>query len=244
MTAIHFTKKNNITNYVFLLALFFVVGCSSTTTSPGNNNNNSSSVVKPKVGSTFSDSVYYKDTSLMDIHSKGQIVVYTLVDTNASIGGKSNVYMFVGTQDAVANSFDTVYQSYEANGDLSVYAPFAAGPFYVGSEWVKFPFTSQATSDIATLQGFIIDSITVTGKVQGSGSGISIVSGQTLTTQKATMNIDAVSMAAGHVPATLNLSYAPSIGYITHQELTDQGKALGLNITGGSNKFLISYTLK
>ncbi len=244
MTVIPFIKKISIKNAVLVVALFFVVGCSSTTTSPGNNNNNSSTAVKPKVGSTFSDSVYYKDTSLMDMHSSGQVIVYTLVDTNASIAGKTNVYMFVGTHDAVTNRFDTVYQRYEANGDLSVYAAFEAGPFNVGSEWVTFPFASQATSDIPTLKGFIIDTVTVTGKVQGSGTGTSIVASQTLNTQKATMNVDAVSLSAGHVPATLNLSYAPSIGYITHQELTDQGKALGFNLTGGSNKFLISYTLK
>ena len=243
MTVIHQMKNIVAANLFLCSILFFGAGCSSTNP-PASNNNNSSATVKPKMGSTFTDSLYYKDTSLVDMHAKGQIMVYTLIDTNATVAGKSSVYIFASTFDSVYQRFDTVYQHYETNGDLSVYAPFGAGPFVVGSEWVTFPFATQTTSNIQTFKGVVIDTVTIAGHVQGSGSGTSVISGQSLATQNVTMNVDATSIAAGDIPATLKLTYAPSIGYITHQELTDRGSALGINLTGGSNKFLISYILK
>ncbi len=232
------TGSKSLFTLPFLLML--IVACSScsssTSTPPGNNN---TGATRPKVGSTFTDSSYTKDNSLSNVAASGTTVTYTLVDTNATkstmMGG---VYEFT-------SPMDTIWQHYETNGDLSVYAPFAAGGYYVGSEWITFPVSSQSSSNIPTLKGYVLDSVTVNGTMAGEGSGTQQIGMQSsLSVQKAQMNISAVSALAGTVPGTVSVSYAPSIGFVTHETITTTGMVLGTNISGGSDKFLISYNLK
>lgn len=194
-------------------------------------------MTKPKVGSTFTDSTYTKDTLYHNVPSSGATLTYTLVDTMATKAGQANVYEFI-------SSIDTVWQHYEANGDLSVYAPFAAAGYTVGSEWVTFPVSSQSSSNITTLKGFVLDSVTITGTMQGQGSGTQTVNGTALAVQKAQMNVSATSALAGTIPGTVTISFAPSIGLVTHQVITTTGTLFGTNINGGSEKTMIAYTLK
>jgi hypothetical protein len=224
-----------------LCALLILHSCSSST--PPSNTSGNSTSVKPKAGSTYTDSTSKKDTSLTN--QAGTEVNFTLVDTNRTVGGKSGVYVFVSSAvDPATGTVDSVFQYYEANGDLSIYVPFGAGGFTVGSEWVTFPFASQSTSNITTLKTFVlIDSVTLTGTVQGSGTGTQTINGNSLYVEKATLNSTAYS--ADTIPATVELTYAPSIGLVTYQDITAHGMIsfLHANITGGNTSFLLKYSL-
>ena len=97
---------------------------------------------------------------------------------------------------------------------------------------------------IPPLHAFIIvDSVTITGSVIGAGTATQTINGNSLYLEKSTMNITA-SSKLGDISATLNLSYAPSIGFIVSDDLSEQGSAAGLNLSGGVAAFLRSYTLK
>src|ERR1700733_8762561 len=141
MNNFNYSISRTAVNLFVITLLFFAIGCSSSSTPSPNTTNNSSVSVKPLLGSVFADSVCNKDTTLRD--SAGHVLIYRLVDTNATIAGKSNIYVFISFFDLSAGSDDTIYQYYEANGDLSVYVPFSAGGFGIGNEWVTFPFASQ-----------------------------------------------------------------------------------------------------
>jgi hypothetical protein len=233
----------------FILAVFagiagFVINGCSSSSSPSNNSNLSASV-KPKMGSMFTDSVSTKDTTFAN--QPGNSTTYTLVDTNATVAGKSGVYAFVSSTVNLAGKLDTIYQHYESNGDLSLYTNFEAAGYSIGQEWVTFPFASQTTSNTTPLSTVIVgDTVTVTGTVQGAGSETEIVDGKSLFVEKATQKSQAASPQIGTIPATLNVTYAPSIGLITYYDLTEQGRiaALNLNLNGGTTEFVTSYTLK
>ncbi|HET6401661.1 MAG TPA: hypothetical protein VFH95_09710 [Candidatus Kapabacteria bacterium] len=192
-------------------------------------------VVKPKMGSTFTDSASTKDTTLAN--KPGQLVTYTLVDTTRTLAGKSGVYVF-------DNNLDTLYQYYESNGDLSIYVDFSAAGYDAGQEWVTFPFASQTTANITTFSKLVVDTVTISGSVQGSGTGTDIVSGHSLSVEKATLTSQAKSMLVGTIPATVLLHYAPSIGLVTYQDFTEQGRLFGTSISGGTTNYLTSYSLK
>jgi hypothetical protein len=217
-------------------------GCSSSS-SPSNNSNPSASM-KPKMGSMFTDSVSQKDTTFAN--QPGNSTTYTLVDTNAMVAGKSGVYVFVTTANLTGN-FDTIYQCYESNGDLSFYTNFASDGYSLGQEWVTFPFASQTVSNITPFSTFIVgDTVKVTGTEQGAGSGTEIVDGKSLFVEKATQKVQLAGALIGTIPTTLNVTYAPSIGILTYYDLTEQGQVavLNLNVNGGNTSFLTSYTLK
>lgn len=235
----------SITCALIFCAMFVLAGCSSSNSPSTNNTNSQSNSVKPKMGSTFTDSVSTKDTTLTN--QPGSSVTYTLIDTNATVAGKSGVYVFVSSTTNPANAaFDTLYQHYESNGDLSVYVDFSAGGFNVGQEWVTFPFASQTTSNITTFSTLLIDTVTISGTVQGAGTATQTVDGNALSVEKSTLNSQAKSGLIGTIPATANVTYAPSIGLVTYQDITEQGRisSFNLNLSGGSTSFLTSYTLK
>ncbi len=238
------SRRFRILNAFGCVLLLAAIGCSNSSTPSSNNNNNSAAITKPKQGSTFVDSVCYKDTSL-NIIGPGQLIVYRVSDTNATFNGKSNVYVIVSTTlDTHTHTYDTIYQHYESNGDLSVYVPFSAGGFAVGSEWITFPFASQGNSNIPTLQTVVIDTVTLAGSVTGSGSGSQTINGTSTPIEKATMNATATSGLLGSLPATVIVSFAPSIGLVTYQDVTVQGQvsSLSLNLSGGSRTYFLSFT--
>jgi hypothetical protein len=218
-----------------LFCAMFVVGCSSSSSPSTNNSNSQSTSVKPKIGSAFTDSVSSKDTSLAN--QPGYSLTYRLGDTNATVGGKSGVYVFT------SYGSDSVCCYYETNGDVAVYIDFSAGGFDAGEEWVTFPFASQATSNITTFSTMVIDTVTISGTVHGSGTATQTIDGNSLFVEKATMNAQA-SAVAGTIPATVSLTYAPSIGILVYQNTTDTGSVFGQNLSGGSTIFVTSYALK
>jgi hypothetical protein len=232
------TRVRAFLSSLMFLVLLAAAGCSSSTTPPSNNNTNAA-FTKPKMGSTFTDSMYTKDTNLVDVQASGTTNTYTVIDTNHTVGAVTNVWVF-------ASPTDTLFTHYESNGDLSTYASFGAGSFIVGSEWVTLPFATQSNGTITTFKGFVLDTVTISGTTKGAGFETVVVGSQSLAIKKATITVDAASASAagGHIPGTVNASYAPSIGYVTRQEQTTTGSAAGFPLTGGSTRFLISYTLK
>jgi hypothetical protein len=233
----------SIFSALIFCAMFIAAGCSSSSSPSTNNTNSQSTSVKPKMGSTFTDSVSVKDTSL--VNQPGSSVTYTLIDTNAAIAGKSGVYVFVSSSpNPASTAFDTLYQYYETNGDLSVYVDCSAGGFDVGQEWVTFPFASQTSSNITTFNAVLIDTITISGIVQGSGTGTQTVDGNSIFVEKSTLKSQAKSAIAGTIPATVTITYAPSIGLVIYQDISESGSVFGENISGGSTSFLTNYTLK
>src|SRR5579872_3922743 len=101
---------------------FLVTSCTSSTSPKTkkvfpNDTSVLSAGAHPGLGTSFTDSAYTRDSSLNVIPGSGTTIVYTLVDTNISIGGKSNVYEFT-------SPVDTIYLHYEANGDFSSYTRF------------------------------------------------------------------------------------------------------------------------
>jgi hypothetical protein len=175
------------------------------------------------------------------VASSGAIIVYTLTDTNATVGAKSNVFEFTST-------VDTLYFHYESNGDVSNYATFSVASISAGTEWVLLPAASQQAVAVTPLNTFVtFDTIHLTGAATGSGSGTDVVATHSLSTEKTTLTVDAYSpVFMLHTYGTVNTSFAPSLGFITRNDQTTVGKlpAYNLNLTGGTYRFLIAYNLK
>jgi hypothetical protein len=236
--------KKNMTGKILgvLSAIFLtlsIISCNNSS-SPGTNNvNSTSNIVHPKVGSTFTDSAYTRDTNLNVVASSGTEIVYTLTDTNFSIGGKMNVFEFTST-------VDTIYLHYESNGDFSNYATFGISSLVVGKEWVTLPTQSQGTIPITPFSAVLtVDTIQVTGSAKGAGSGTDMIAGQSVSASKTTLSVDAYApQLMAHTTGSVNTSFAPSLGFLTHFDLSTTGIFYGFNLSGGFHRFLVRYTLK
>jgi hypothetical protein len=227
----------SIFSVIIFCTAFVAAGCSNSSSPTTINSSNQSASVKPKIGSTFTDSISPKDTFL--VNQPGSSETYTLTDTNATIGEKLGVYVFIST-----DGFDTLYEHFETNGDVAIYIDFAAGGFDVGKEWITLPFASQDSSSIQTLKAVVaIDTVTVSGYVKGTGTHTQSVAGTYRYEESATTSTQAVS-ALGTIPYTLTITYAPSLGLVIYDDQTQSGSALGQNFNGGSTSFLTSYMLK
>ncbi len=237
--------RKNIKNEIpgILIAVFFAISfasCSSSTTPSSNNNNTTgSSTIHPKLGSTFTDSSYTRDTSLNPVPSSGSVIVYTLTDTNFSIGGKTNIFKFTSTSD-------TILLHYESNGDFSNYTTFGIGSLVVGQEWVTLPSQSQGTIPITPFSTFFfIDTIQVTGSASGTGTETEMIGTHSLNASKTLLNADAYAITLKvHTLASGNTAFAPALGFPTHFDITTKGNFSGTSLNGGIHRFLIDYNLK
>jgi hypothetical protein len=237
--------KKNINSGIFVMLIassFSIVfaSCSSTTTPSSNNNNSTgSNIVHPKIGSTFTDSAYTRDTNLSPVPSSGTIITYTLTDTNFSIGGKANVFEFTST-------VDTIYLHYESNGDFSNYATFGISSLVVGQEWVTLPSQSQGTIPITPLTAVLtVDTIQATGSAKGTGTQTDVINTHSVNAYNTSLNISAYSpQLMTTTTGFVNTSFAPSLGFLTHYDLSTHGVFYGFNLSGGLHRFLINYNLK
>jgi hypothetical protein len=218
----------------------FISSCSSSSSPASNNTNNSnSSIVHPKLGSTFTDSSYTRDTSLNPIPKTGTVIVYTLTDTNFSIGGKTNVFEYTSTSD-------TVYLHYESNGDFSNYATFGISTLMVGQEWVTLPSQSQGTIPLTSFSSVLVaDTIQVSGSAKGTGSEVDNIGTQAVNASNTSLSVQAYApQLLATTTGFVNTSFAPSLGFLTHYDVSTHGVFYGFNLSGGIHRFLISYNLK
>jgi len=240
-------KFRNSEKFWMLIAASFVVfiaSCSPSTSpkakkTPVNDTSTLAAGAHPHLGTSFTDSAYIRDSSLNIIASSGTTIVYTLVDTNFSIGGKSNVYEFTSTAD-------TIYLHYEASGDISYYTRFGLGSFSVGSEWVTFPTQTQGTIPITSFSSPVLtDTIQITGSSKGQGIGSYQLGKVVLSAGRALMSADAYAVKLKtHSTAKVTIFFASGLDFFTGYAVNTSGNFGGVNLGGGVNRFLIDYDLK
>jgi hypothetical protein len=229
---------------IIVFSALFVISCSSSTspkvkkTSP-NDTSILSAGAHPQIGTSFTDSAYIRDSSLNIIAGSGTKIVYTLVDTNSQIGGKSNVYEFT-------SSVDTIYLHYETSGDFSYYTRFGLGSFQIGSEWITFPTQTQGTIPITSFSSPVLtDTIQITGSTKGHGVGTSLIGKESLPAGKTIMSADAYALKLKtHSTATVTIFFASGLDFFTGYDVTTSGNFGGVNLGGGVHRFLIDYDLK
>ena len=222
----------------------FIASCSPSTspktkkTSP-NDTSSLSAGSHPHIGTTFTDSTYNRDSSLNIIAGSGTTIVYTLIDTNASIGGKSNVYEFTSTAD-------TIYLHYETTGDFSYYTRFGLGNFFVGSEWVTYPTQTQGTIPITAFRSPVLtDTVQISGSTKGHGIGTYQLGKETLPAGKTIMTADAYALKLStHSTETVAIFFASGLDFFTGYDVSISGNFGGLNLGGGIHRVLIDYDLK
>jgi hypothetical protein len=230
-----------------LIAASFAVliaSCSSSTSpkvkkTPVNDTSILSAGAHPQLGTSFTDSIYTKDSSLNIIAGSGAILVYTLVDTNFSIGGKSNVYEFTST-------VDTIYQHYETNGDISVYIHFGFGNVSIGSEWVTFPTQTQVKITLASFSSPVLtDTIQITGSTKYQGIGTLMFGKLSIPAARALMSADAYAVKLKtHSTDAVTIFFASELGFLTGYDVSTSGNFGGANIGGGVHRTIIDYDLK
>lgn len=238
-----------ITNEIFGMLIaasfaFFISSCSPSTSpktkkTPVNDTSSLSAGSHPHIGTSFTDSAYIRDSSLNIIVTSGTKIVYTLVDTNFSIGGKSNVYEF-------ASTVDTMYLHYEANEDISYYTPFGLGSFQVGSEWITFPAQTQVKIPITSFSAPVLtDTIQITGSSKGQGIGTYQLGKEILPAGRVLMSADAYAKKLNtHSTEEITVFFASGLGFFTWYDVSTSGNFAGVNIGGGVHRILIDYDLK
>jgi len=243
-------KKNIHAEIIGILVIasfaIFIASCSSSTspkvkkTFP-NDTSILAAGAHPHIGTTFTDSAYIRDSSLNIIVASGTTIVYTLVDTNFSLGGKSNVYEFT-------SSVDTIYLHFEASGDFSYYTHFGLGSLSVGSEWVTYPSQTQgtiATPIISFRSPVPADTIQITGSSKGHGIGTYFIGKESIPSGKAIMTADAYAVKLKtHNTETIAIFFASGLDFFTGYAVNTSGNFGGVNLGEGVNRFLIDYDLK
>jgi hypothetical protein len=239
----HFTSE--LFGILITLSFALLVTSCSLSTSPKakkasvNDTSSLAAGAHPGLGSSFTDSAYIRDSSRNVIVLSGTKIVYTLVDTNFSVGGKSNVYEFT-------SSVDTIFLHYETSGDVSFYTRFGLGSFSVGSEWVTFPSQTQGTIAITPFSSPVLtDTIQVSGSSKGQGIGSFQLGKETLPSGRTLMSADAYSVKLKtHNTASATAFFTLGLGFITWYDLSTTGNFGGVNLGGGVHRFVIDYDLK
>ncbi len=242
--------RKNINTEIFgiLIAVsfaFLITSCSISTSpkakkTPVNDTSTLAAGAHPQIGTSFTDSAYSKDSSLNIIAGSGTKIVYTLVDTNFSIGGKSNVYEFT-------SPVDTLYLHYEASGDVSNYTRFGLGSFSVGSEWVTLPVQTQGPIPITPFSSPVLaDTIQITGSTtKGKGIGTLFIGKESLPLGKAVMSADAYAVKLKtHSSETVTIFFASALDFLATYDVSTSGNFGGVNLGGGVHRILIDYDLK
>lgn len=123
--------------FLFLVPVFFLVSCKTedNPSGPGTNTNSG-----PKTGSTFTYDYEVRGSENQVIDEGTQ--VSTLVKTNASAYGKSNVWIYVDDEG------DTNWYAKESNGNVSSYVDQSSAEMIGLAQgfWINFP-TSGSGGD-------------------------------------------------------------------------------------------------
>jgi hypothetical protein len=232
------------------LGLAGLGGCSDDTTGPDTGGDvNTDAIVAPKQGSTYTYAVYDTDSTGKKVSGTDRTEIYTVTSASLTLGGKSNVTMFVSN----AAEPDTGYIHYETNGDVTIYqAEEEAG--VTTYSWITLPFVSRSTHNITLIDSTIDDGfgnngqIKFTSQTTGTGSEKITVGTEEFKANRATWKIDATFPLLGlsvTSTTTSTLSFVPKIGFWVKQETKSTGS---LGPLGGSTKgqvsTLTSYSLK
>lgn len=231
----------------FSIGLAGLTGCKDDPASPSGGDVNTDAIVAPKQGSTYTYAMYETDSTNKKVPGSDQTVVYTVVATNLSLGGKSNVLLFVSDRSEP----DSGYVYYESNGDVSIYQGSDEGGMEVFS-WIKLPFVSRSTINVTLIdttinEGGISGKIKVTSQTTGTGSEKITVGSEEFKANKATWKLDATFPFFGAsltTSSTTTLSFVPKIGFWVKEEGKSTGSLSGVGGTNGEVWTLTSYSLK
>lgn len=226
------------------VGLATLTGCKSDPASPGNDVN-TDPIVAPKQGSTFTYNVYKTDSTNKKVPGSDETVIYTVVSTNLTLGGKSNVLLFTSDRS------DSGYIHYESNGDVAIYQGSDEGGVEVFS-WITLPFVSRATRnetliDTTLSEGPFSGKVKVTSQTTGTGTEKIKVGTEELKTNKATWKLDVTIPFFGtSVTSTSTSTFAfhPKVGFWVKQESQSNAVLSGVGGTSGEVMTLTSYSLK
>jgi hypothetical protein len=220
---------------IALVAVSTFVGCNDNPESP-----DGTEVTVPDEGSTYTYSEYKVDAAGTKDDTTEQSVVATVVDSDLTIGGKSNVVMISETFQN--GKMDTAYVIYESNGDVSL---FLRPGDEVGLDriWVTIPFASHSAKSFT-----LNDTIVVSGIMTPASFtiGTKWIVDETVTINGAVMDawvgqIDVSGTVGSTAPtnSTLEIYFVPEIGYFFRQ---NKIVSFSLNTTR-TVRLLASYSL-
>lgn len=201
----------------------------------------------PGTGSSYKFSNHAKDTTGAIIPNSETRTTRTIISTNTTLMGESNVVQFRETNDTSTNSAaaDTVSMHYEANGDVKLFQPaitfpnddFPAPPgvpfpnISIPARWVLFGFTSKSQVTIPsydttvniTFSGFPISlNVKATGTTSYIGTEDLMIGGEKVATQKGlltvNMQLSAALLFSGSFKTTDTVWFAPKLGMIVKDD--------------------------
>jgi hypothetical protein len=227
---------------ILFAAVLAFDGCHSNSTSPSSGGNGFS----PRVGSSFT----FVSQSL---DSNGNIeIADTVMEIFEEVGvpfdGKTNASQVVTWINGVP--FDTLYQNYETNGDVSFYQ-YGNSSFPGINSWVVYPFGSQHPTTVigsgnknGKFAQSVIDAI-------GTGQGTDSLLGKNYSTQKvAVWDTVIETIMPGNqsyldttIESPSTYSFAPQLGNII-DILSPSTRNSDGKLNGSFHEFLINYTLK
>jgi hypothetical protein len=224
----------------------------------------------PSTGSIYNYDNYQTDSTGAKIDASETHTSRTILNTNATIEGKSGVVQFL-------DGSDTISMKYEGNGDVQLLQPgttfpnadfpapagFSFPTIRVPARWVTFGFGSKAQQavpgydttvfvTIPTIPLPITVVIDATGNTTYLGTENFIVSGETIATQKALLTVNIQFSAAGLLNGSTTtvdtVLFAPKLGMFvkdvaqTSAVLPAQFGTSGLQ--GGTVSVMTGYAVK
>jgi len=219
------------TSLIAVVAISMLGGCAD---DPATSNNNSITVVKPGSGSSFVFARYAIDGNHVKVPGTDATETKTVTSTNKNIQGESNVYEIAGSQD-------TIYFSYQANGDIKMLSAVAAGDSVVAS-WLTLPVGSRSAQSATIFSDSIplFGNMNIKWSARHIGAANVTVGSEALATQMIEQTTETTFQSILTVSKD-TLWIAPSIGFIAqHKAFSSIASVNG----SGEIMTLTSYTLK
>lgn len=224
-----------------------LTGCKDdpTTTPPSGD-----ALVKPKTGTTYTFATYQTDSLGAKVPGSDSTKTYTVVATDLTYAGKTNVYKLAPSGSDVE---DTVYVRYEDNGDVSQYFASNDDMLEFGT-WITVPFTTKtpqtkkALDTTVAFPGLGDIKLVVDITTSGSGSASSTVPAGTFNAMRGQVDVKITGTSGGLALISLNrtitLQFAPKIGYAVSVGEAGTASFFGSVERDGTSETLTSYTLQ